>query len=222
MYWPRSYRRIPYHLMRGYRGLDDGAWDGDGCGPGGNCGGGGPWGGFGFGGLGSFIIGGLTGAFLANAFGSKNAQAAQPVIAQPVVQPIPIAQPMPYGYSPYGSAPQAIQVQNQQGQKQIISSSAVDEDEELYPDFDEWKGKQPIKETHHVYTIPAQSTYVQPTTYQMPMTAMYPAGMTPYPMAQQAVANYPMVQSGVTSYQLPTVGRPVTTAMPYYMFPVQQ
>ena len=50
MYWPRSYRRIPYHLMRGYRGLDDGAWDGDGCGPGGNCGGGGPWGGFGFGG----------------------------------------------------------------------------------------------------------------------------------------------------------------------------
>ena len=39
--------------------------------------------------------------------------------------------------------------------------------------------KQPIKETHHVYTIPAQSTYVQPTTYQMPMTAMYPAGMTP-------------------------------------------
>ncbi|MFQ7546889.1 MAG: hypothetical protein ACLRLE_12920, partial [Turicibacter sp.] len=79
MYWPRSYRRIPYHLMRGYRGLDDGAWDGDGCGPGGNCGGGGPWGGFGFGGIGSFIIGGLTGAFLANAFGSKNAQAAQPV-----------------------------------------------------------------------------------------------------------------------------------------------
>ena len=87
MYWPRSYRRIPYHLMRGYRGLDDGAWDGDGCGPGGNCGGGGPWGGFGFGGIGSFIIGGLTGAFLANAFGSKNAQAAQPVIAQPVDQP---------------------------------------------------------------------------------------------------------------------------------------
>ena len=83
----------------------------------------------------------VNGCFFGNAFGSKNAQAAQPVITQPVVQPIPIAQPMPYGYSPY-AAPQATQVQNQQGQKQkIISSSAVDEDEELYPDFDEWKGK---------------------------------------------------------------------------------
>ena len=61
MYWPRSYRTIPYYLMRGYRGFDDG----DGCGAGGDCGGGpGPWGG-GFGGIGSFIVGGLTGAFLA-------------------------------------------------------------------------------------------------------------------------------------------------------------
>lgn len=219
--------------MRGYRGFDEGFLDGDGCGVGGNCGGGlGSGGGFGFGGLGSFIVGGLTGAFLASAFGSKNAQAAQPVVAQPVVQPIPVAQPMPYGYSPYGYTPQATQVQNQQGQKQVISSSEADEGDEVYPDFDEWKGKQPIKETHHVYTIPSQPTYVQPTNYQMPMTGMYPAGVTTYPMSQQVVANYPMsqqaaagypvVQSGVTSYQMPTVGRPVTTAMPYYMFPMQQ
>ena len=24
MYWPRSYRKNPYNLMRGYRGFDDG------------------------------------------------------------------------------------------------------------------------------------------------------------------------------------------------------
>ena len=142
MYWPRSYRRIPYHLMRGYRGLDDGAWDGDGCGPGGNCGGGGPWGGFGFGGIGSFIIGGLTGAFLATLV--QNAQAAQPVIAQPVVQPIPVAQPMPYGYSPMALRHKQYKFKINK-EKQVISSSEVDEDEELDPDFDEWKEKNRLK-----------------------------------------------------------------------------
>lgn len=219
MYWPRSYRKNPYNLMRGYRGFDDGFFDGGGCGPGGNCGPGpGHWGGDGgFGGIGSFIVGGLAGAFLANTFGSKNAQAApqpvypQPVYPQPVPQPIPYQAPMPYGYAPYGyNGPQAAQVQNQQGQKQIITSSTSNEDEELYPDFDEWmKQKQPIKETHNVYTIPSQPVYNQQPTYQ---PQMMPYQELPYQGGQSGVASYPM----------PVADRPMTMSMPYYMFPVQQ
>ncbi|MDO4926277.1 MAG: hypothetical protein Q3980_11565, partial [Turicibacter sp.] len=178
--------------------------------------------GFGWGGIGSFIVGGLAGAFLASAFGSKNAQAAaqpaiaQPVMAQPVVQPLPVATPMPYGYAPYGyNGAQAAQMQNQQGQKQIITSSTQDEDEELYPEFDEWiKQKQPIKETHSVYTIPSQPVYGQQAVYQIPMT--------PYQGAPYQGAPYQLVQQGVASYPMSVGGRPMTTAMPYYMFPVQQ
>lgn len=211
MYWPRSYRTIPYYLMKGYRGFDEGFLDGGGCGPGIDCGPG-PGPGFGWGGIGSFIVGGLAGAFLASAFGSKNAQAAaQPMMAQPVVQPVPVATPMPYGYAPYGyNGAQAIQSQNQQGQKQIMIASTPDQDEELYPEFDEWiKQKQPIKETHSVYTIPSQPGYGQPVVSQIPMT---PYQGTPYPLVPQGVASYPM----------PIGGRPMTTAMPYYMFPVPQ
>lgn len=235
MYWPHYYRRIPYYLMRDYRGFDEGFFDGGGCGPGGDCGPGpgpGVGDGFGWGGIGSFIVGGLAGAFLASAFGSKNAQAAaQPAVAQPVVQPLPVATPMPYGYAPYGyNGAQAAQMQNQQGQKQIITSSTQDEDEELYPEFDEWiKQKQPIKETHSVYTIPSQPVYGQQAVYQIPMTpyqgALYqgaPYQGAPYQGASYQGAPYQLVQQGVASYPMPVGGRPMTTAMPYYMFPVQQ
>ena len=232
MYWPHYYRRIPYYLMRDYRGFDEGFFDGGGPGPGPGVGDG-----FGWGGIGSFIVGGLAGAFLANAFGSKNAQAAaqpaiaQPVMAQPVVQPLPVATPMPYGYAPYGyNGAQAAQMQNQQGQKQIITSSTQDEDEELYPEFDEWiKQKQPIKETHSVYTIPSQPVYGQQAVYQIPMTPYQGApyqGVSyqgaPYQGASYQGAPYQLVQQGVASYPMPVGGRPMTTAMPYYMFPVQQ
>lgn len=208
MYWPRTYQKVPSYTMRGYRGFDDGG----GCGPDGNCTGGG----FGFGGIGSFIVGGLAGAFLANTFNNKQVQAAppvsaQPIIAQPVFQPIPVSQPLPYGYPSNNNMPTITQVQNQQGQKQMIYSDEMDEDEALYPTFDEWMGKKPIKETHSVYTIPSQNTYIQPNAYQVPMSPNYLNGVPTYQMTPQGVASYP----------LQSVNRPITTAMPYYMFPVQ-
>ena len=214
MYWPRTYGKVPSYVMRGYRGFDEGFYDGGGCGPDGNC----ASGGFGFGGIGSFIVGGLAGAFLANAFNNKQVQAAppvspQPVIAQPVFQPIPVNQPLPYGYPSYENMPSMAQIQNQQGQKQIIYSNEIDEDEALYPTFDEWSGKKPIKETHSVYTIPSQNTYLQPNTYQIPpMNPTYLNGIPAYQMVPQGIASYP----------LQSVNRPITTVMPYYMFPVQR
>ena len=155
-YRPRFYRRNPYSFLTANRGSEE---EGFGPGPGFYPGG------FG-GGWGSFIVGGLAGAFLASAFGNKNAQATQPVPAQatpvaisPVIQPVSVAQGGGYNYSPYGYMALTSQLQEPKVKEK-------DEDEELYPDFDEWKGKQPVKETHQVYTIPNQTPYMKVPTYQ--------------------------------------------------------
>ncbi|MBC9703066.1 MAG: hypothetical protein H9W83_11250, partial [Leuconostoc sp.] len=91
-------RRNPYSFLRGYRENHEGGFDPNFVPV--------PYPGE-FGGLGSFIVGGLAGAFLASAFGNKHDQAAHPAQAtttsvQPVIQPVPVVQGMPYNYSPYG------------------------------------------------------------------------------------------------------------------------
>ena len=88
----------------------------------------------------------------------------------------------------------------------------MDEDEALYPTFDEWSGKKPIKETHSVYTIPSSNPYMQPNTYQIPINPNY----------VNATPTYQMPPQGVASYPLQPVNGPITTVMPYYMFPVQR
>ena len=95
---PRFNRRNPYSFLRGYRENHEGGFDQNFVPV--------PYPGE-FGGLGSFIVGGLAGAFLASAFGNKHDQAAHPAQAttssvQPVIQPVPVVQGMPYNYSPYG------------------------------------------------------------------------------------------------------------------------
>ena len=199
-YRPRFYRRNPYSFLTANRGSEE---EGFGPGPGFYPGG------FG-GGWGSFIVGGLAGAFLASAFGNKNAQATQPVPAQatpvaisPVIQPVSVAQGGGYNYSPYGYMAPTTQLQEPKVQEN-------DEDEELYPDFDEWKGKQPVKETHQVYTIPNQTPYMKVPTYQA--GPMYYQGMAPaYQTVQQPMMAYqPQARSALNQ------GRWVTTDMVPY------
>lgn len=237
-YRPRFYRRNPYSFLTANRGSEE---EGFGPGPGFYPGG------FG-GGWGSFIVGGLAGAFLASAFGNKNAQATQPVPAQatpvaisPVIQPVSVAQGGGYNYSPYGYMAPTSQLQEPKVKEK-------DEDEELYPDFDEWKGKQPVKETHQVYTIPNQTPYMKVPTYQV--GPMYYQGMAPayQPVQQPMMAYQPQARSAlnqgrwvttdmvpyqegqasylamvpVVTHQVPRESRPVTQIMPYYMMPVQQ
>ena len=161
---PRFNRRNPYSFLRGYRENHEGGFDPNFVPV--------PYPGE-FGGLGSFIVGGLAGAFLASAFGNKHDQAAHPAQAttssvQPVIQPVPVVQGMPYNYSPYGYMSPTSQLKEPKVKEK-------DDDEELYPDFDEWKGKQPVKETHQVYTIPNQATSNKMPTYQQaPMYQQVP------------------------------------------------
>ncbi|MDE5977243.1 MAG: hypothetical protein K2G70_02090 [Turicibacter sp.] len=219
-YRPRFWRWNPANLVNGYRGFNEGSGVGDGMGMGpGGPGGFGPGGGFG-GGLGSFIFGGIAGAVLANIFDSKHTQSSQqvtPTSSQPVVHPVPVTQPMPYMYVPYGYAPQMSQVPSSSSQASQETSEV--KEEENYPDFDEWKGKQPVKETHHVYTIPTTSVYPQPMPYQVPMYNTM--NMSNYQMVQPIIMNQSVPQSMATSYQVSSATRPATMVMPYYMFPVQ-
>ncbi|BEH90621.1 MAG: hypothetical protein HFE54_02400 [Turicibacter sp.] len=242
---PRFNRRNPYSFLRGYRENHEGGFDPNFVPV--------PYPGE-FGGLGSFIVGGLAGAFLASAFGNKHDQAAHPAQAttssvQPVIQPVPVVQGMPYNYSPYGYMSPTSQLKEPKVKEK-------DDDEELYPDFDEWKGKQPVKETHQVYTIPNQATSNKMPTYQQaPMYQQVPVYqqapvyyqpmMPAYQVMQQSMMPYPsrngsarwittdvspyqessgpfMAMVPVVTHQVALESRPATQVMPYYMMPVQQ